>query len=268
MPEGDTIYRTARSLSRALSGKQLVASSIPGLAGVVVTSVESRGKNLLINFASGSTLHTHLRMRGSWHLYRPGEKWWKPRSAARAVLEVDDFVAVCFNAPVVRLLSSAELKRDDSLTGLGPDLVREAEVPVDEIRRRLRLEPGLEIGVALMRQRALAGIGNVYKSETLFLEKVSPFQRVADLADSILDGLVRRAATLLKRNLSGDLRRTRSSLNQRERVWVYHRSGEPCYRCGTKINMQPQGADRRLTYYCPSCQKEPGTPTADSGTAS
>ena len=266
MPEGDTIYRTARTLSLALAGKRVVQSSIPGLAGLEVVNVESRGKNLLIHFSGGAVLHTHMRMNGTWHIYRPGERWRKSPRAARVVLEVADFVAVCFHAPVVRLLEQGALKSDDSLTRLGPDLVQSAEVPLEEIRARLRREPDLEVGVALMRQSSLAGIGNVYKSETLFLEQISPFQRLADLSDSVLDRLILRAASLLRQNLTGGMRQTRNTLNRRERVWVYHRTGKPCYLCGSRISMRRQGEDRRSTYYCPSCQECPETTSTFSGT--
>lgn len=266
MPEGDTIYRTARALSMALAGKNILKSSIPGLAGLDIVRVESRGKNVLIHFSSGSVLHSHMRMNGSWHIYRNGEPWRKSSKAARVVLEVEDYVAVCFNAPVIRLLEAGRLKTDKELGLLGPDLVAAGDLPLGEIRRRLRQSPHLEIGVALMRQSSLAGIGNVYKSETLFLERVDPFVTVTELDDDSLDRLIKRASTLLKQNLRGGTRQTRPHLGPEERVWVYRRSGKPCFRCGSRISMRRQGEARRSTYYCPSCQQQSGTSSSDSGT--
>ncbi|MFT3765704.1 MAG: zinc finger domain-containing protein [Minicystis sp.] len=191
-------------------------------------------------------------MTGSWHLYRPGERWQKPASQARAVLETADFVVVCFNAPVVELLASGGAARHEGLKRLGPDLLKEDFDPV-EARRRLRARGDLAIGDAIMTQSALAGIGNVYKSETLFLCRIDPFVRVDDLDDRTLDRIVARARDLMHKNLEGHPRRTRSALAG-PRLWVYDRSGRPCLECGTLIKVRRQGIAGRTTYYCPSCQ--------------
>jgi endonuclease-8 len=192
-------------------------------------------------------------MNGAWHLYRPGERWYKPPSQARAVLETADFVAVCFNAPVVELLAAGGVERHEGLRRLGPDLLKEDFDPI-EARRRLRERGDLAVGDALMAQSALAGIGNVYKSETLFLCRMNPFTRVDELDDETLDRLVAKARELMKRNLEGFPRRTRSALAG-PRLWVYDRSGKPCLECGTLIEVRRQGLAGRTTYYCPTCQR-------------
>lgn len=259
MPEGDTIFRAARTLSKVLDGKTLTAVESPlpaiegaGLAGRRVERVEARGKNLLVAFDDGRVLHTHMRMRGSWHVYRPGERWQRPRRQARVVLATEEFVTVCFDAPVVRLLAPAEIRRDRLLAGLGPDILA-PDFDLAECLRRLRGLGDLAIGDALMRQSAVAGIGNVYKSETLFLCGIDPFASMAALSDRALGRILEKARTLMHANLSGGPRGTRTSLT-RERTWVYGRNGRPCRRCGTAIRMRRQGTDARSTYWCAACQ--------------
>lgn len=259
MPEGDTIFRAARTLSKVLDGKTLIAVESPlpaidgaGLAGRRVEKVEARGKNLLVAFDDGRVLHTHMRMTGSWHVYRPGERWQRPRRQARVVLATEEFVTVCFDAPVVRLLAPAEIPRDRLLAGLGPDILA-PDFDLAEARRRLRGLGDLAIGEAVMRQSAVAGIGNVYKSETLFLCGIDPFASIAALSDRALGRILEKARALMQANLRGGPRETRPSLT-RERTWVYGRSGRTCRRCGTAIRMRRQGTDARSTYWCPRCQ--------------
>lgn len=268
MPEGDTIWRAARTLHRALAGDRLLAvrSRVAAivfaeLAGRTVEAVESRGKNLLVRFDDGRVLHTHMRMTGSWHLYRPGEGWQRPRRQARVVLETGRFVAVCFNAPVVELLTAGGVERHAALSRLGPDLLSEA-FDASEARRRLRERGELPIGEALLSQSAVAGIGNVYKSETLFLCGTDPFLRVRELPDSEIDRIVARARALMSANLTGRPRATRPGLSP-ERTWVYRRRGRPCFRCGTPIRMLRQGLDGRSTYWCPACQPASGSGIKD-----
>lgn len=260
MPEGDTILRAARTLDKVLAGKTLTAarSTAPrapaeGLPGLRVERVEARGKNLLVHLSDGRVLHTHMRMTGSWHVYRAGERWQKPARQARFVLETGDWVAVCFNAPVIELLTAAELARHTPLSALGPDVLA-PDFDLVEARTRLRARAELEIGEALMDQRALAGIGNVYKSETLFLCGVDPFLPVAALSDRDLDRLVSKARALMAANVSGAPRATRPGLTSAERTWVYGRSRRPCRRCATPIRMRRQGTAARSTYWCPVCQ--------------
>lgn len=259
MPEGDTLFRIAATLTRAITGKVVTAfsSPLPALAeakleGRTITLVEARGKNLLIHFDDGRALHTHLRMSGSWHIYRHGERWQKPESYARVVLSTADFVTVCFSAPVVDLLAKGGVERHDHLQGLGPDLLKEEFDPV-EARRRLRERGDRALGEAVMTQAAVAGIGNVYKSEVLFLLRLDPFAPVSAYDDATLDRVMEKARTLMKQNLQGYPRTTRTALAG-PRVWAYGRNGEPCLECGTLIKVRRQGLAGRTTYYCPACQ--------------
>ena len=269
MPEGDTIHRTAATLRQALAGQTLTAieSTVPAVAGRLqltplvggrVDAIEARGKHLLIHLAPPAggeplVLHTHMRMTGSWHLYRPGEPWRKPARRARVVLQTEAFVAVCFNAPVVALLEAAQLRRHPELARLGPDAAAEG-FDLDAAVARLRSRPEREIAVALLDQSALAGVGNVYKSEVLFLAGISPFRPVRTLSDGELRALVERCHRLLRLNCAQPIRRTHFALNERERLWVYGRQGKPCRRCGTPIRRRLQGEEARSTYYCPRCQ--------------
>lgn len=264
MPEGDTIWRTARTLHAALAGKAVLAfaSSLPavmaaarrlGVVGQVVTAVEAHGKHLLVRFSGGAVLHTHQGMRGSWRLERKAGGAGSARTHPRARIETADVVAVCLLSPVVEMLSRAQAAAHPALSRLGPDLLGTAFDP-ELARRRLRARGDLPIGVALMDQTALAGIGNVYKSEVLFLCGVSPLARVRDLDDGTIDRLVAKAGELLRRNLGPGPRRTTSALSPL-RLWVYRRSGEPCRRCGTAIERVVQGEQARSTYLCPACQR-------------
>jgi endonuclease-8 len=191
-------------------------------------------------------------MSGSWHVYRPGERWQRPRRQARVVLATSEFVTVCFDAPVVRLLRPEAAARDRRLAALGPDVLA-AEFDRAEARRRIRGLEGLPIGEALLRQAAVAGIGNVYKSETLFLCRQDPFAPADGLSDRSLDLLLDTSRRLMLASLRGGPRATRPSLT-RERTWVYGRRGRPCRRCGTPIRMRRQGLEARSTYWCPGCQ--------------
>jgi endonuclease VIII len=217
-----------------------------------VEEVESRGKHLLVHLSGGVSLHTHLRMTGSWHVYRPATRWRAPAYLARAVMRTEAYVAVCFAAPVVELLSSAELRAHAPLQDLGPDLLSPG-FDAARARARLRARGDVEIGEALLDQTALAGIGNVYKSEVLYLCGVDPFRRVADLEDQDLDRIVATAGVQMKRNLAGGPRRTTPGLGP-DPLWVYECCGRPCRRCGTPIERRVQGASARSTYWCPSCQ--------------
>lgn len=266
MPEGDTIWRAARTLEKVLAGKHVrrCCSPIPAIAGADLASrrierVAAHGKTMLIHFDDGRALYTHMRMTGSWHIYRPGEAWQKPAHRARVVLEVDDFVAVCFSAPVVELLAAGAARRHPTLSRLGPDLLKE-EFDVAIARRNLRERGDSPIGEAMMVQRALAGIGNVYKSEALFLCGCDPFVPVERLPQAMLDRVVEQARALMKDNLQGFPRTTRKARDGK-RVWVYGRQGERCYRCGQTIRMRRQGLAGRSTYWCPSCQPPYATPS-------
>jgi endonuclease-8 len=269
MPEGDTLFRTAAGLRPYLVGRDVRAARAQGpgpvpqvqrVVGRRIDAVEAQGKNLLIRFDGGLELRTHLRMNGSWHRYRPGERWRRPPGRARLVLEVDGAVAVCFDAPVVELFETRTEHLHPSLSQLGPDLLAPAFDGAD-VHRRLRApeRAELEIGVALLDQRAMAGVGNVYKNEILWLERVSPFAHVADLDDATVDRLVATAHRLLNANV--DARRgperitTAGDRGAPGALYVYGRAGRPCRRCRTRIAVTRQGTDLpRSTYWCPTCQ--------------
>ena len=276
MPEGDTLYRTAAGLRPYLIGRTVSAASArqPGpqaarLVGTTVTAVEALGKNLLLRFDSGLELRTHLGMHGSWHRYRPGERWRRPPARARIVIEVPGSVVVCFDAPTVELFEARAQTVHRSLSRLGPDLLADV-VDADEARRRLRdpARAGMTIAEALIDQRALAGVGNVYKSEVLFIERVSPFVAVRAVDDETLGRLIDTATRLLRANAlrrgGGAARITTEGHRSADGpLWVYGRGGRPCRRCGTPIRSVTQGVELpRLTYWCPRCQGAAEGPSA------
>lgn len=276
MPEGDTLVRIADGLRPHLAGQVVTAARarVPGpqvsrVVGHRITEILAVGKNLLVRFDHGLELRTHLRMHGTWHRYRPGEPWRRPAGRAVLVLETPSVVAVCFDAPVVELLEVRAEAVHPSLGRLGPDLL-DAAFDAAEALRRLR-DPGraaMEVGPVLLDQRALAGIGNVYKSEVLFIEGVSPFARLGDVPDEALARLVERARVLLRENATrrgGPARvttrhpvtRTAQALGA---LWVYGRAGRPCRRCGTVIRATAQGSELpRTTWWCPRCQPGPAS---------
>jgi endonuclease VIII len=278
MPEGDTIFRTAQTLDRAL-GRQVVTrfeSVLPALtrvdqdaplAGRVVERVWSQGKHVLIGFSGGLVLRTHMRMNGSWHVYRPGERWQRPRSLARIVIETATFVAVAFHVPVAEFHTARDLERGRVLGELGPDLLADTFAAEDALRR-LRERAHLSIADALLDQRAVAGIGNVYKSEVCFVCGINPFTAVGRLADADLQRLVDTARRLLQANVAPGtdagiatyhpLRRTTGRAHPEARLWVYGRAGRRCRRCGTPIRRTKEGPDARSTYWCPRCQGDGG----------
>ncbi len=247
MPEGDTLFRTAAGLRPYLVGRTVTAARtggpgpVPQVARVVgreITAVEALGKNLLIRFDGGLEIRTHLRMNGSWHRYRPGEAWRRPAARARLVLEVPGAVAVCFDAPVVELLEQRSEALHPSLGRLGPDLLA-PDFEIDEAARRLRESDRARtaIGEALIDQRALAGIGNVYKSEILWIERVSPFATMASLEDETVHRLVNTARRLLVANAMTTRGPERvTTMGDRGApgpLYVYGRTGRPCRRCRT-----------------------------------
>jgi endonuclease-8 len=260
VPEGDTLHRTATRLRPALAGKVLVRFEAPRLtgppprAGDVIESVESVGKNLLITFDRGIVLQTHLMMTGSWHLYRTGERWQRPAHQMRARLDVDGWVAVCFAAPVVRTyLADAHHTPVDHL---GPDLCT-VDADLDEAVRRMdRIpEPDLTIAEVLLDQRVAAGVGNVYKSEVLFANRLDPFTPLHAVDGDLRWRLIATAARLLLANLGGGSRTTVPG-----GLAVYGRQRRPCRVCETPIRMRHHGTQRRSTYWCPTCQKPPPAP--------
>ncbi len=273
MPEGDTIFRAAATLQRALAGKKVVRfeSVYPALTRVhedrpltreTVDRVWSAGKHLLMRFSNGLVLRTHMRMNGSWHIYRRGERWQRPAGEARVILATEDFEAIGFNIPVAEFVDDRRLPTHPELARLGPDVLDE-RFDRAEALSRLRAREDLDIADALLNQRILAGLGNVYKSEVLFLCRVNPFVPVRALDDGRLACLVDKARELLLANVTTRLapmttytgfRRTTRRDDPRERVWVYGRARKACRRCSTPIDVRPQGPHARLTYWCPTCQ--------------
>jgi endonuclease VIII len=269
MPEGDTIHRAANALDRALRGRVVTRfeSVYPHLmrvdeddplAGRTILGVSARGKHLLIRFSGNLTLRTHMRMHGSWHIYRPGERWLRPERNARIILETAEIFAVAFSVPVAEMIPTDRESRAPELKRLGPDLLSES-FDRDEARRRLEQQMDASIADALLNQSVLAGIGNVYKSEVLFLAGVDPRTPVSLLSSSRLDELIELSLRLLSRNASGNVarpgsRQTTPYRTPERRLWVYGRGGRPCFRCGTTIVRELHGRDARSTYWCPSCQ--------------
>ncbi len=259
MPEGDTVWLAAQRMHTALAGATLRRGElrVPQLAavdltGATVTEVVPRGKHMLIRLADGRTLRTHYRMDGSWHIYRPGTKWHGgPAFAVRAVLATEEWECVGYRLHDMALVATAD---EDQLVGhLGPDVLG-ADWDLDEALRRLLGRPDEQIGVALLDQRNLAGIGNLYKVEALFLTGVHPWTRVADVPD--LAGVVNRARTLMLANRHRPEQSTTGSTRRGEDHWVAGRKGRPCRRCGTRILLGDQGPDtqERVTWWCPRCQ--------------
>ena len=266
MPEGDTIHRAATVLRRVLEGEivtgfDVVAPKVSAeaaretIVGSVVRAVTSNGKHLLITFGTPRevVLHTHMKMSGSWHVYRPGERWWQPASEARVVIRTANAVAPCFHPPIVELLTAKELALHPIVSSLGPDIIRET-FDTDEAIRRMRRDEDRDVATALLDQRAISGIGNVFKCEALFLARTSPFARVGDLDDVTLRAILAHARSLMRRNRDGGPRRTRFALDRRERMWVDERTGLPCHVCGTRIEAAWHPDEVRKSWYCPRCQ--------------
>jgi endonuclease-8 len=272
MPEGDHIFRTARTLNRALAGHEVVRfeSVLPALTrihedtpitGRTVDSVSAAGKHVLMRFSGGLVLRTHMRMNGSWHIYRPGEAWQRPRRDMRVVVATKGFEAVGFNVPVAEFLEPADMARQDDLRLMGPDLLGET-FDEDEVIRRFRERQSLEIADAVLNQRLVAGAGNIYKSEVLFLCGVNPFAPVREVSDQALRKILSTARKHLKANVTdprGGITTYRGyrrgpGPDAAERRYVYGRARKPCRKCGTLIRVRAQGPHARLTYWCPTCQ--------------
>jgi endonuclease-8 len=262
MPEGDTVWNTARVLERALAGDVLTGSDfrVPQLAatdlgGWMVAESASRGKHLLLRLTRDGmarTLHSHLRMKGAWRTYAPGETWaGRPAHLIRVVLRTKRSVAVGYHLHELTLIPTDQEER--LLGYLGPDLLGPDWDP-EEAVRRIRAQPDTSIAEALLDQRNLAGVGNLYKSETLFLRGLWPWTPVRDVAD--LAGTVSLAQKLVASNKGRWSQTTTGSLRRGETSYVYGRRAYPCRRCGTAIRKAEQGD--RVTYWCPRCQPEPG----------
>ncbi len=278
MPEGDTIFRTARNLGRALVGKPVTGfrSTFPlltrfnddtPLVGQTIDRVEARGKWLLIHFSGGGVLTSHLLMNGRWHIYRQGERWQVPRIAMRIVIENSEYQVVGFRVPVARMHTQQSLVRDLRISRAENDLLG-AEFDSEAALKRLMARGGEAVADALLDQTVLAGIGNVFKSEICFVQGLNPFRAVGTLTRDEAVATIASAQKLLKANVledSGDTivtyrgqqRRTTHASDPGASLWVYGRAGEPCRRCGEPIRRRIQGADARITFWCPCCQPMP-----------
>lgn len=333
MPEGDTIFRAARTLQRALGGQRVtrfeaqyaqlarVHDDAP-ITGRVVERVEARGKHLLVHLsgvaergspiahresrtgerapggdaptsgdaelASGRegdegsrrtrpgwsgplVLRTHMLMSGSWHIYRVGERWQRSPAGARVVVGTEAFVAVAFTVPIAEFVRASELEGEGPIGRLGPDVLS-PEFDAAEAQRRLSTSVRPTVAEALLEQRSVAGIGNVYKSELLFLANVWPFLPPSSVSDAQWTRLLRDAQVLLRANVVDPgaagvltyrgMRRTTGRTNPEQRLYVYGRQGQPCRRCGAVIEVRHHGEHNRSTYWCPRCQPRPARDTA------
>lgn len=267
MAEGDTIYLLAAELRPYLVGRIVLAArtrsraQVGRLVGATVSSIETAGKNLLIQFSNGLSLRTHLRMTGTWRHYRTGEPWRRPADRASLVLEVEGTVAVCFDAPVVELFATRAMRLHPALARLGPDLLSpdfDDAVALQRLRDPARADSA--IGEALLDQAIIAGIGNVYRSEILYLERIDPFIPIGSLDDASLERLIATARRLLVANVGDRRGPTRSTTGgAREAagapLWVYRRTGRPCRRCGAAIRVASLGREMpRPVWWCPRCQ--------------
>ena len=278
MPEGDTIYRSARAMQRAIGGK-ICTGFETGLAplarvnddapltGRLIEKVESKGKWLLVSFSGDLVLVTHMLMSGSWHLYKAGEKWWMGRDRMRAVIRTADWQAVAFNVPVAEFHTARTLARYSQIPKLGVDALSEeytVEKGVATLREYGQAHPEAEIAVVLLNQRVIAGLGNVYKSEVAFAAGVNPFRAMCTMTERELEVMAEVSQKWLKVNVADGMgdgivtysgnRRTTGASNREERLFVYGRQGQECRRCGALVQMRKQGEQARSTYWCPECQ--------------
>lgn len=284
MPEGDTLYRTARALDKALTGKTVTAfeTAYAKLASVddqtpvvgrVVEKVEAKGKWCLIYFSGDLILTSHMLMSGSWHIYRTGEKWWKGRSHMRVVVTCGDMQGVLFDAQIAEFHTAKSLERSTQIPKLGPDVLSEdfsVETGIAALQQAKRERPEAEVGVTLLNQRVMAGLGNVYKSEVAFAAAVNPFRQMSTVTDREMQVMAEMSQRWMRANVangsnargeSGDgivtytgPRRTTHAMDRSDRTWVYGRQGHECRRCGALVERRLQGEQARPTYWCPGCQ--------------
>lgn len=266
MPEGDTIHGAADQISAALAGEVVTAAGGSHRAmieygrrivGATTVGATAHGKHLLIDFSNGWTLRTHLQMTGAWHLYSPDQRWHKSPGKARVVLETANHVAVCFAAPTVQLAPRDIVAAE--IAGLGPDLMTETDF-LAVAHRLASAAPDEIICSAITDQSLVAGLGNVYKSELLFLARIHPDVPVSTVGAEAVAALLERGHELLSLN-RGRSRTTTGSSAPGGDTWVYGRSKKPCRRCGTTIEYSRHGPLQRDTYWCPGCQPPPPSRT-------
>jgi endonuclease VIII len=278
MPEGDTIFRAARTLNKALGGKVVTAfetalaplarvNDDAPLVGRTIEKVEARGKWCLIFFSGDLILVTHMLMSGSWHVYRTGERWWLPRRAMRVAITCGEMQAVAFNVQVAEFHTARSLERSSPVPKLGVDVLGEGysvDAGVKALREYGAAHPEAEIANVLLNQRVIAGLGNVYKSEVAFTAGVNPFRRMSTLSEREIETMAEASQRYMRANVadgaSGSIvtysgnRRTTHEMDRNNRLWVYGRQGQECRRCGAIVETRKQGVGARSTYWCPSCQ--------------
>ena len=266
MPEGDTIARAAAVLHEALAGHAVtrfatalahlarVDDDAP-LAGRSVERCSAMGKHLLMAFSGDLVLRTHLRMHGAWHLYQPGERWQRPLRAMRVVIETATRVAVVFDVADAEFVRGADLPRARAMVRLGPDLLA-PDVDASAVAARLIAEGDRPVGRALLDQHVAAGLGNVYRSELLFLAGLHPGVTAGSLTAGAARALVDTAVRLLRANAraAAGARNTTGRAAAGESLWVYNRTSRPCRRCGTQVQSAADGLEARRVYWCPVCQ--------------
>jgi endonuclease-8 len=255
MPEGDTIWRATRTLQRGLGGKVVTGfeTALPKLervdhdspiTGRTVESVTASGKWMEMRFSGDLILLTHMLMSGSWHIYRPGERWQKSRYHMRIVLSTKDLLAVAFNVPVAEFHTEVSLAKRRFYKDLGPELLQK-DFDVAAAVANLASHPEMEVGNALLNQSLMAGLGNILKSETCFVSRVNPFRKIGSLTGIEVENLVLTAKKVVE---------TRVTDGSGARLWVYGRTGEPCRVCGNAVIAQKQGPEARRSFWCPNCQ--------------
>jgi endonuclease-8 len=260
MPEGDTIHAAARRIGAALVGRPIESIEMPQrrhaidrwperLAGRAVRSVDAHGKHLFVRFDGDLTLHSHLRMGGWWGVFRRGERWRRSPRRAWLVIRTPEHEIVQFDGPVLELMTEGRTRFDQRLAALGPDVLAE-ELDEPAALRNLRTDDqARRVGDALLDQRNVAGIGNIWKAESCFAAGVDPWRRLSDASDDELLQVIRAARSLMQESVAG-----RGYL-PKERSQVFERAGRPCRRCGTLVRGRGQGDDNRTTYWCPGCQR-------------
>jgi endonuclease-8 len=256
VPEGDSIHSAARRVGAALVGRPIVEIETPQprhaldrwaerLGGRNVRSVDARGKHLFIRFDGDLTLHSHLRMTGHWGVYRRGERWRRSARRAWLVIRTEQHEVVEFDGPVLELMTDSRTRFDRRLTTLGPDVL-DPEFDERRFLERLHRDEGTRaVGDALLDQRNLAGVGNMWKAEGCFMAGVDPWRPLREVSDDELLAVVRAVRPLMRASAEG---------RRAPRRWVYGRAGLPCRRCATPIRARGQGDDNRTTYWCPRCQ--------------
>ena len=259
MPEGDTIFKVAALMHADLAGRivqrlETHAGSQDEFAGTRITAVDAYGKHLLLHFDDAAIWRTHLGMHGTWHRYRDDETWRKPRHQASIALWVDGAVYVCFNAKEVEYVEPGGIRHRDWAKRLGPDLLG-GTVDLSAVVERARslLGPETPLADVMLDQRVAAGIGNVYKSEVLYIERVHPERVLGTISDDAVIAIFTKARELLEHNLGGGRRVTRFVEDGRGDLWVYGRAGKPCFGCNAPIQFARLGVHLRSTYWCDGC---------------